>query len=62
MDEDFWVVFKGDRRWFFEDGDVLFEFDGMEVVVYSRFLCRWCLWFEGLFFGWFGGGWFVGCR
>lgn len=62
MDEDFRAALKGDRRRFFEDGDALLELDGTEVAVHSRFLCRRCPWFEGLFFGRSGGAWLAGRR
>jgi len=47
---------------FFEDGDVVIELDGSEIVVHSALLCQRCPFFEGLFNGRAGGKWLAGRR
>ncbi|KAK0668475.1 hypothetical protein QBC41DRAFT_204292, partial [Cercophora samala] len=61
MDEDFRSALR-DRRRFFQDGDAVLELDKTEVRVHSKFLCRRCPWFEGLFYGRSSGAWLAGRR
>ncbi|EHK96040.1 putative BTB/POZ domain-containing protein 1 [Glarea lozoyensis 74030] len=47
---------------FFEDGDLIIELDGSEVLVHSALLCQRCPFFDGLFNGRAGGQWLDGRR
>ncbi|KAF4464309.1 myosin [Fusarium albosuccineum] len=47
---------------FFDDGDIIIELDGEEVIVHSQLLCQRCPFFEGLFHGRSQGQWLAGRR
>lgn len=45
---------------FFEDGDVVLELDGVDVLVHSGLVCQRCPFFEGMFHGRSQGRWLAG--
>ncbi|KAF4978600.1 hypothetical protein FZEAL_5049 [Fusarium zealandicum] len=47
---------------FFDDGDIIIELDGEEVVAHSQLLCQRCPFFEGMFNGRSQGQWLAGRR
>ncbi|CEI60663.1 hypothetical protein FVEN_g2669 [Fusarium venenatum] len=47
---------------FFDDGDIIIELDGEDVMVHSQLLCQRCPFFEGMFNGRSQGQWLAGRR
>ncbi|KAH8176857.1 regulator of chromosome condensation (RCC1) repeat domain-containing protein [Sarocladium implicatum] len=47
---------------FFDDGDVVLELDGADVLVHSGLVCQRCPFFEGMFHGRSQGQWLAGRR
>ena len=45
---------------FFEDGDVLIQLDGEDIIAHSQLICQRCPFFEGMFHGRSGGQWLAG--
>ena len=60
MDLDLQQAIKDPR--YFEDGDVIIELDGAEILAHSQFLCQRCPFFEGMFHGRSQGQWLAGRR
>ncbi|KAF4989335.1 hypothetical protein FGRMN_9177 [Fusarium graminum] len=47
---------------FFDDGDIIIELDGEDIMAHSQLLCRRCPFFEGMFHGRSQGQWLAGRR
>ncbi|KAH7185748.1 uncharacterized protein B0J16DRAFT_342520 [Fusarium flagelliforme] len=47
---------------FFDDGDIIIELDGEDVMAHSQLLCQRCPFFEGMFNGRSQGQWLAGRR
>ncbi|KAF4946118.1 hypothetical protein FSARC_14268 [Fusarium sarcochroum] len=47
---------------FFDDGDIIIELDGEDIMAHSQLLCQRCPFFEGLFHGRSQGQWLAGRR
>ncbi|KUJ23066.1 uncharacterized protein LY89DRAFT_635209 [Mollisia scopiformis] len=60
MDADLAIALQDPN--FFNDGDVIIELDGSELIAHSALLCQRCSFFESLFHGRAGGQWLAGRR
>ncbi|KAM5346493.1 hypothetical protein ACJ41O_009498 [Fusarium nematophilum] len=60
LDVDFKQAIADPR--FFDDGDIILELDGEDVMAHSQLLCLRCPFFEGLFHGRSQGQWLAGRR
>ena len=60
MDLDFQQAIKDPR--YLDDGDVIIELDGGEILAHSQLLCQRCPFFEGMFHGRSRGQWLAGRR
>ncbi|KIL91913.1 hypothetical protein FAVG1_04316 [Fusarium avenaceum] len=47
---------------FFDDGDIIIELDGEDIMAHSQLLCQRCPFFEGMFHGRSQGQWLAGRR